>query len=60
MKGRMKHPQHGFHVPIPGEREDMLKNGWVDEDEPAKAEPPSEPQVPPPPVKRGPGRPRKS
>lgn len=28
---RMKHPVHGFHVPMPGERESMLKNGWVDE-----------------------------
>lgn len=29
---RMMHPQHGFHHPMnSGDREAMLKNGWVDE-----------------------------
>jgi hypothetical protein len=68
----MKHPVHGFHVPMPGERESMLKNGWVDEvDAPvAPAQGgyavtgdvgfvgnPSTAIVP---IKRGPGRPRKA
>ena len=31
---RLKHPIHGFHNPMPGERESMLANGWT-EDAPA-------------------------
>lgn len=31
---RLKHPIHGFHNPMPGEREAMLAAGWV-EDVPA-------------------------
>lgn len=72
---RMKHPQHGYHVPMPGERESMLKNGWVDEVEAPAAhaqeglavtevEPSlSERQTTAAaivPIKRGPGRPRKA
>lgn len=72
---RMKHPVHGFHVPMPGERESMLKNGWVDEVEAPVAHAqvglvvtevePGFPERPTTaaaivPIKRGPGRPRKA
>lgn len=73
---RMKHPVHGFHVPMPGERESMLKNGWVDDVEVAPPAPSNKKMVITEdelgfvgspasdeaiaPIKRGPGRPRKA
>lgn len=37
---RMKHPEHGWHVPMPGEVDSMLKNGWTWEVAEAPAAPP--------------------
>lgn len=69
MTGRMKHPEHGFHHPMPGEAEGMLKNGWTWEEEaapPIKVSDVIESAMrildeasPEAPVKRGPGRPKK-
>lgn len=42
---RMMHPLHGWHVPMPSEREEMLKNGWIDEDPPVEEKAP-EPEQP--------------
>jgi hypothetical protein len=70
---RMMHPKHGFHVVSYGDDvEAMRRAGWVDDDGKARASKLSAavplPQVTgntadaavAPPVKRGPGRPRKA
>ena len=64
---RMMHPQHGFHHPMNSlDRENMLKNGWVDEPEAndvvadpngVVVDPAATPAEP---IKRKPGRPRKT
>jgi len=35
---RLKHQIHGFHNPMPGEREAMLAAGWTEDVPPAAAE----------------------
>lgn len=56
---RMRHPDHGAtHAYSDTEMQDLLKRGFVPEQEPSEAaeqttEPPSE-------MRRGPGRPRKN
>jgi hypothetical protein len=56
---RMMHPQHGLHHPLhSGDREDMLKNGWVDEPDEEPAPPVA--KTPDEAPKRKPGRPPKA
>jgi hypothetical protein len=62
---RYVHPKHGVHIPHPAEVPHMLAYGWLPEDELPQPEIPEaveDPCIEPvqPPVKRGPGRPRKA